>query len=794
MGSWPTNDLIGNTTGIAVDPDGKVWVCDYYAKDSLLQSDSTWFKVQSILIFNPDGTPAVFSPIRIASGNGIHDTLLVASRGLRKDIDGNILYVNNLPGMYRFNYKTGEAMNFVYLNFGQNNNYPTTPAIDSLGNIYIQPVLPGASILEYDKNFNFVRALSEIPTGYASTSVISGDGMTYYKCDYSNNGIKIYHRQSEFDPFILTDSLTGFKTESATWYPTSFYKDKNYLWVSSGATGYADPGVFNNNYQLSSNAWYAIDLKTKTLKDSLFWILTGGNPASERPMAIDFSPDGLIAYAGCFGNDNFPLIQKFNFAYPSFTPVVFQVDMNIQQLLGNFNPATDKVVVRGNFQTDAGDVADWSGALFECKDPDKDKIYTYTVLLPWTKAGTTYEYKYVIIRNGVDIWENLSNRTFTFTLPTQILNIVYFNNVGVGTSINLHFVCNMEYEISQGRFDPQKDTLFLSGDFNNWITSRDMMPNSFSSHYYEKEFQYPIAATSTINYKFGYKKNGNIVWEDDPNKSYTISEDDSKCDYALIYRTFNNLTDPGLYPVYNFTIKFTVNMDSAKTGYGNPFGKIENVVLAGSELPLQWPSSCWPESDYQKIISLRDDGTNGDLIAGDNIWSYDISFDKYSNRIIQYRYSGNFAWPGSSSGCFNNEAFNNERDYNHFIILPNDIISATVRDTFGIMGYKPVYDLVTVDVNESRIRNYSFSLEQNFPNPFNPSTTISYEIGEPGFVALKIYNTLGQEVETLVTEFKQTGSYNAEWSASKNHLSSGIYFYQLTQGSNIVIKKMILLR
>jgi len=85
-----------------------------------------------------------------------------------------------------------------------------------------------------------------------------------------------------------------------------------------------------------------------------------------------------------------------------------------------------------------------------------------------------------------------------------------------------------------------------------------------------------------------------------------------------------------------------------------------------------------------------------------------------------------------------------------------------------------------------------FSLEQNYPNPFNPSTTIEYSIPESGNVKLYVYNSLGEEVETLVNEEKPAGSYEVNFNASE--LASGIYFYQLRSGAFTQTKKMILIK
>ena len=83
-------------------------------------------------------------------------------------------------------------------------------------------------------------------------------------------------------------------------------------------------------------------------------------------------------------------------------------------------------------------------------------------------------------------------------------------------------------------------------------------------------------------------------------------------------------------------------------------------------------------------------------------------------------------------------------------------------------------------------------LHQNFPNPFNPNTTIKYQIPELSFVTIKAYDVLGSEVVTLVDEEKPAGSYDVNFNGTG--LSSGIYFYRLQAGNFIHSKKMILLK
>jgi len=86
-----------------------------------------------------------------------------------------------------------------------------------------------------------------------------------------------------------------------------------------------------------------------------------------------------------------------------------------------------------------------------------------------------------------------------------------------------------------------------------------------------------------------------------------------------------------------------------------------------------------------------------------------------------------------------------------------------------------------------------YQLEQNYPNPFNPSTVIKYQIPDAGFVTLKVYDVLGNEVAILVNENKEPGrKYNITFNASA--LSSGVYIYQLRVNDYLSTKKMVLMK
>jgi len=129
------------------------------------------------------------------------------------------------------------------------------------------------------------------------------------------------------------------------------------------------------------------------------------------------------------------------------------------------------------------------------------------------------------------------------------------------------------------------------------------------------------------------------------------------------------------------------------------------------------------------------------------------------------------------------------------VAISADTISANVvsgTDTVSIFQKAIVIYDNPVSVNEKPISPNEFYLYQNSPNPFNPSTKIKFQLSEIGYVSLKVFDVLGNEVAVLVTEEKLSGKYDIEFDASQ--IPSGVYFYTLQSGSRSVTRKMILLK
>jgi len=119
----------------------------------------------------------------------------------------------------------------------------------------------------------------------------------------------------------------------------------------------------------------------------------------------------------------------------------------------------------------------------------------------------------------------------------------------------------------------------------------------------------------------------------------------------------------------------------------------------------------------------------------------------------------------------------------------NNLSSASDYASVGISMWKKSVDQPYV---QNATFPVSYSLDQAFPNPFNPVTNISFELPQDGHVRLRVYDVNGQQVSELVNEFKKAGRYQALFNGTG--LSSGIYFYRMEAGNFKAVKRMLLVK
>jgi hypothetical protein len=113
-----------------------------------------------------------------------------------------------------------------------------------------------------------------------------------------------------------------------------------------------------------------------------------------------------------------------------------------------------------------------------------------------------------------------------------------------------------------------------------------------------------------------------------------------------------------------------------------------------------------------------------------------------------------------------------------------------------IYATQEIYEPTDVD-NPQNLIPAQFSLEQNFPNPFNPSTSIRFTLDSPGYARLDVFNLLGQRVRTLADRVCPAGSHEVTWDGTADDgrpVASGVYFYRLQSGSDHLTRKMTLVK
>jgi photosystem II stability/assembly factor-like uncharacterized protein len=253
-----------------------------------------------------------------------------------------------------------------------------------------------------------------------------------------------------------------------------------------------------------------------------------------------------------------------------------------------------------------------------------------------------------------------------------------------------------------------------------------------------------------------------------------------------------------------------------------PFS-ISSIIVDGEKIIAGASNGIFRSSDYGLSWEQANDGlvdkyirtlllTDGKLYAG--TYSHGVfSSTDYGDKWSSFQYYSLLAQGLHSLAAFNNTLFIVGTDFGTRIYSLKDssllegyndgfpsiisILSLTIQDSVifagsyehGVWG-RQISGLLTGINDKYNPSASEFNLFQNYPNPFNPTTSISYEIAAGSHVTLKVYDILGREIKELVNEFKPAGKYSIQFDGSS--LSSGVYFYSITAGSNRHVKKMVL--
>ncbi|HEY9165235.1 MAG TPA: T9SS type A sorting domain-containing protein [Candidatus Kryptonia bacterium] len=162
--------------------------------------------------------------------------------------------------------------------------------------------------------------------------------------------------------------------------------------------------------------------------------------------------------------------------------------------------------------------------------------------------------------------------------------------------------------------------------------------------------------------------------------------------------------------------------------------------------------------------------------------TYDTILFTGTNLGLFFSTDRGVTWTNSNEGM---------KGYGIYSIIVHDgfVFAGTLSD--GVWR-RPLDEIMTAVPNDRRVIPFHFELHQNFPNPFNPTTTIKYDLPENALVTIKVFDVLGKEISRLVYERQRAGSHSVVFNAS--NLPSGVYFYRLQAGTFSNTKKLLLLK
>ena len=434
---------------------------------------------------------------------------------------------------------------------------------------------------------------------------------------------------------------------------------------------------------------------------------------------------------------------------------------------------------------------------------------------------TAIEYKFLVNNDG---WESIDNRTHTVANDIT-LAFVYWNNappsdINPITKTVIFSVDMSEWLDEDGAegiplFSVARgDTMQVRGGFNGWncddttdcVMSRTPGTNIFSlaltltdlpEHENEYKFYLQHSSESMAQFVAEYgDMYGDMGWEDSPqfggaNRTFMIGEDDGTGLLELPLSGYFDLPAGAVTPAdQEIALTFSVDMTGA-----DGFDIAEDTVFI--VLKDKWLNYLQGFGDYSSHTALSNgDGTYSVTIdfMGPVPWHMIYTWGFYDvSEIVELEEGGGFGF-----GRFRARYFHANSDRGcawEDFSFPQD--SWQKDPPLPVEDYDPTAICIALEVI-SDVIPAKFNLADNYPNPFNPTTNISFSIPMALDVQINIYNVLGQKVVTLNEGQLKAGTYNARWNGRDqlgNALASGIYFYELQAGEEYrQIKKMTFLK
>ncbi len=461
--------------------------------------------------------------------------------------------------------------------------------------------------------------------------------------------------------------------------------------------------------------------------------------------------------------------------------VTFQVDMSIQIIKGLFNPSADAVLVRGSFNG-------W-GTPDSLIDPNHDEIYSKTISI---QGGQSIDYKYwkTDIDNDKGYEYILTNRTSDLTMSDLVIDPVYFSNDGsYKTDVSVTGTWNM---ISLPRIvnDSAVTTLF---------------PTAISDAFkFTTQYISVTKLENSLGYWLKFQKDTtfSIIGRDILLDSINIPNDG--------WNLIGSITDR--VPVSTIT---TDPLDILKSDFFGYSGSYQSADT------LEPGKAYWIKSGVGKIVlqkpvvvqkmparEQRSENLNQIIIKDARGTSQKLLLAQKSDNILIAKYE---LPPIPPAGAFDVRFRTNRSmeliESNQQKEIPIDIKAEcyplTIEWKINSSSSPLVITVSGKDIpmtasgaikvtgsdTKISIKNIAaielpkqFSIEPNYPNPFNPTTSIKYALPVDALISLKIYDELGREVITLLNEVQTAGYKTIEWNSLDHNnmpVASGIYFYTI---------------
>jgi hypothetical protein len=470
-------------------------------------------------------------------------------------------------------------------------------------------------------------------------------------------------------------------------------------------------------------------------------------------------------------------------------------------------------------------------------------------------AGQDISYKFIV---GYD-WgtpscpnrsEQLSDPPHTggnrhFQIPSGLqdttISYAFYQDTRASARVNADtvvstFRANMQKALSTGGFQHGDTIVVRTGYFGTATQGgreKQMFRQGFTNFYAATD-TIVTAVGQTLDYQYYVIKNGQETRENYYNFYYTgeVSAEAERRQYTVpgssftLEDTATSVTQARRQPVFpntrtlarNVDVRWEVDLRPAiyQVAAGDTLNDIQgsfNIYPTDIDSILSWGvwmngpavggwgnpgGSDWGVGLQGNLAKkLYDDGTNGDVTAGDSIFSRMVLASPDSIGIGSKGVVGQTFKFGVHAG--DNEGGRGGFGNNHVANIDDSNPTYTLRDAFGSINpafyHAWDYDCgcpVVTGVHPEPGIPAVFELNQNYPNPFNPSTKIEYTIPKQSLVSLKIYNVVGQEVATLVNEVQTASRYSVTFNAK--NVASGVYIFRLVAGDFVSAKKMVILK